>query len=199
LKLEQSFYLNADVCQVAQDLLGKVLFCKSDGVISGGMIVETEAYSEKEKACHAYNGRRTKRTSTLFERGGTSYVYLCYGMYHLFNVVTNVNGVAEAVLIRAVEPVQGVEYMVRRRNARRLTPQLTSGPGKLSIALGIGKEDNGLDLSGEKVWIEEWGISPSVTEFGQTTRVGVDYAGDDAQLPWRFILKGNPYISNKGK
>ena len=190
--LEPTFYQGEDVCQVARDLLGCTLNTNIDNIHCMATIVETEAYSERERACHAWNGRRTARTSTLFRAGGIAYVYLIYGMYELFNVVTNVEGIGEAVLVRAVEPVFNEEVMaVRRENPKGLY-QLSSGPGKLTRAMGIGRVHNELTLQGSTLWIEE-GIRTA--EIVETTRIGVDYAGEDAKLPWRYYLKDNPWVS----
>ena len=193
MKLEKSFYQSPDVCGVAMNLLGKVLYVRTETGVCAGMIVETEAYSYKERACHAFNNRRTARTETLFADGGTSYVYLCYGIHHLFNVVTNEQDVAEAVLIRALEPVMGIQQMKDRRNTDR-DEVLTSGPGKLSQAMGITLANNCDSLTGSDIWIEDAElILPK--EIISGPRIGVDYAGEDAQLPWRFGIKGNAYIS----
>ncbi len=193
IKLNESFYQRADVLEVAKDLLGKVLITEITGQRSAGMIVETEAYSYKEKACHAYMNRNTKRTKVLFENGGTSYVYLCYGIHKLFNVVTNVSGVAEAVLVRAVQPLLGEEMMVERRGTKRLRYDLTSGPGKLTSALGISMEHNQASLMGDSIWIENWNIEHE--EVVTSPRIGVAYAEEDALLPWRFNIADNPWVS----
>ena len=195
MKLERTFYTRDDVCEVAQDLLGKILCVSENGITSRGIIVETEAYSHIERACHAYNGRRTKRTETIFQEGGTSYVYLIYGIHKLFNVVTNVEGVAEAVLVRAVEPIEPIEIMERKRGGGKEKFSLTSGPGKLSIAMGIGMDHNNADLLGDQLWIEDKPLEPF--SIVSTTRIGVDYAGEDAYLPWRYYIDGNPWVSRK--
>ena len=197
MKLPGAFYLSNDVCSVARALLGKVLFTNLDGRITAGKIVETEAYSYKERACHAYGGRRTKRTETLFLEGPVSYVYLCYGMYHLFNVVTNVKDIAEAVLIRALEPCKSIDIMSERRKTTGNHYSLTSGPGKLSIAMGIDSSFNRKPLTGELIWIEDREIAVPFEEVVETTRVGVDYAGTDAELPWRYYIRGNKWVSRQ--
>ena len=196
-KLPKNYYLAEDVCEVARDLLGKELFTFSEGKTTSGIIVETEAYSYRERACHAYGNRRTSRTETLFLEGSISYVYLCYGMYNLFNVVTNADGVAEAVLVRALEPALSVDQMVRRRGHRESSRALTSGPGKLTIALGIDSTFNKEDLTGNRVWIEDAGMVIDTNAIVATERVGVDYAGDDARLPWRYYIKGNKWVSKQ--
>jgi DNA-3-methyladenine glycosylase len=195
-KLTIDFYQRKNVVKIARELLGKALFTNIDGVVTGGIIVETEAYSWKEKGCHAYNARKTERNAIMFEEGGHTYVYLCYGMHYLFNVVTNVKGVADAVLIRALEPISGIPEMTLRRGRISNPYQLTSGPGKLSKALGIQKNMNAKSLLENDIWIEE--ISTTRSTRGKivaSPRIGIDYAGDDAQLPWRFHLKDNRWVS----
>ena len=189
-----SFYLGNDVAGVARSLLGKVLLTRSSGKVTSGIIVETEAYSYREKGCHAYNGRITARNEVMFKQGGHAYVYLCYGIHHLFNVVTNVEGKADAVLIRALEPIEGVELMKHRMKVKAET-RLTSGPGKLTRALAIDRSLNGASLVKNKVWLEDQGQQIRLSEILSTARIGIDYAGPDAFLPWRFTLKDNPWIS----
>lgn len=192
MKLSQSFYLIDSVTEVAKQLLGKVLCTKINGSVLSGKIVETEAYSYKEKACHAYNSRHTKRTEVLFMEGGTAYVYLCYGIHNLFNVVTNREGVAEAVLIRALEPIDNISIMQENRNVLKNTA-LTSGPGKLSEAMGIDLNHNRQPLTSNDIWIEDRNLVTDHIE--ETPRIGVAYAMEDALLPWRFIEKGSPFVS----
>ena len=139
-KLKQSFYLNQNVIDVSRNLLGKVLVTNIDSNLTSGVIVETEAYAGiDDKASHAYNNKRTQRTETMYQKGGIAYVYLCYGMYYLFNVITNIEDVPHAVLIRAVEPLKGIDIMKDRRKIKGNKYNLTNGPGKLSIAFGIDK------------------------------------------------------------
>jgi DNA-3-methyladenine glycosylase len=195
MKLLPDFYQRRDVVKIARQLIGKGLFTNIDGVITGGMIVETEAYSWKEKGSHAYNGRRTQRNEVMFGEAGHTYVYLCYGMHHLFNVVTNVSGVADAVLIRALQPLSGIPEMTIRRGSSINRFHLTSGPGKLSRALGIDRRMNGKSLSDDEVWIEDLGNKIAPKNIVVTARIGIDYAEEDAALPWRFYLKDNPWIS----
>jgi DNA-3-methyladenine glycosylase len=195
-KLTNDFYQRTNVVKIARELLGKALFTNIDGVLTGGLIVETEAYSWKEKGCHAYNARKTDRNSIMFEEGGHTYVYLCYGMHYLFNVVTNVKGIADAVLIRALEPIAGIPEMSVRRGKIASPYQLTSGPGKLTKAMGIQRNLNGKLLTENEVWIEE--VSTTKYQRGQivaSPRIGIDYAGEDAKLPWRFHLKDNRWVS----
>lgn len=194
-KLTAEFYTNADVLSISKALLGKVLFTNIEGQVTGGIIVETEAYSHTEKACHAYNFKRTPRTEVMFMSGGTAYVYLCYGIHHLFNVVTNVAENPEAVLIRAVEPYYGTEQMLQRRNMPKQKSQLTAGPGSLSQALGITTRLNAQSLLEDQIWIADIGLEYADHDIIKSPRVGVSYAGADALLPWRFRVKGNPYTS----
>lgn len=195
-KLPYSFYQNPDVNGLAVQLLGKQLFTFIDGRLTGGTIVETEAYKGVEdKASHAHGGRFTPRTQTIYEAGGVSYVYLCYGIHHLFNVVTAPQGTPHAVLIRGLEPLEGLEVMLERRNMASLKPNLTAGPGALAKALGIDKALNAKDLLGEEIWIADNGIYYTEDQLVASPRVGVDYAGDHALLPWRYYVKGNKYVS----
>lgn len=195
MKLPESFYERPNVVKIARELLGKGLFTEISGVITGGMIVETEAYSWKEKGCHAYGGRMTVRNKIMFDKGGHAYVYLCYGMHNLFNVVTNKEGVADAVLIRALEPLKGVEEMKNRRGVLKNFYHLTSGPGKLTRALGIDRSFNGKFLLNHDVWIEDIGKNLNGKQIASTQRIGIDYAGEDAKLPWRFTINGNKWVS----
>ncbi len=177
-------------------LLGKVLFTKIDNIITAGIIVETEAYSGPEdKASHAYNNRRTQRTKTMYLQGGVGYVYLCYGMHHLFNVVTGSKEVPHAILIRAVEPLHGVEEMLKRRQMKVLKPSLTAGPGALSKALGITKVHDGCSLLQSPIWVEDHGICVSKKEIIASPRVGIDYAEEYKDMPWRFRLKNSIWTS----
>lgn len=196
MKLPLSYYSNQDVLFLAKDLLGKVLFTEINGNITAGIIVETEAYfGIQDKASHAYGGRRTDRTETLYSHGGISYVYLCYGIHHLFNVVTSVENDPHAVLIRAIEPLIGKEIMESRRNMPASKAAISSGPGSAAKALGIDRTFNQKELSGTEIWIENHHIQYSLDEIKSGPRVGVAYADEDALLPWRFWVKGNKYVS----
>ena len=194
MKLDEAFYQRKDVVTIAKELLGKVLFSKINLKTTGGIIVETEAYSFKEKGCHAYNNRMTERNKVMFKSGGHAYVYLCYGIHNLFNVVTNVEGKADAVLIRALEPIVGENYILRRMKSNSLK-RTTSGPGKLTRALGIDRELNGDHLLNDRVWIEDQGIKILKNCVIASPRIGIDYAGEDAGLLWRFTIKENEWIS----
>ncbi|KPE51034.1 DNA-3-methyladenine glycosylase [Chryseobacterium indologenes] len=200
MKLPLSYYTNQDVIFLAQNLLGKVLFTEINGEITAGIIVETEAYSGiQDKASHAYGGRRTDRTETLYSPGGVSYVYLCYGIHHLFNVVTSVENDPHAVLIRAVEPLIGKEIMESRRKMPTTKAAISSGPGSAAKALGIDKSFNKKDLDGNEIWIEDQGITYNPDEIATGLRIGVAYAQEDALLPWRFFVKNNKYVSKPNK
>lgn len=195
-KLPLSFYTRSDVVEVARDLIGKYLFTHIDGVLAGGRIVETEAYrGENDLACHANGGRRTPRTEIMYHEGGVAYVYLIYGLYVLFNVITNGEGKADAVLIRAIEPVAGIPEMLHRRHHARLSPKLTAGPGVLTRALGIRTSHYGTPLTGNLIWLEDWHELVPEQELIVSPRVGVGYAGPDALHPWRFRLRNNPWTS----
>jgi DNA-3-methyladenine glycosylase len=198
-KLPLAFYQQEDVVSVAKQLLGKLLFTNIDGVITGGMITETEAYDGiVDKACHAYGGRNTNRTATLYLSGGVTYVYLCYGIHHLLNVVSGKEGNPQAVLIRAIEPTQGIETMLLRRKMEKLAPRITAGPGALSQALGIAKQLNAKDLSANEIWIEDF-ANYKDQEIVATTRIGVAYAQEHALWPFRFYVKGNKFVSKPNK
>lgn len=192
MKLQSSFYKSNDVVYLAKQLLGKSLKTNIDGVLTGGIITETEAYAGiTDRASHAYGGRRTSRTEVMFHEGGLSYVYLCYGVHFLFNVVTGEEGIPHAVLIRAISPIIGIDEILKRRKKSKLKKDVTDGPGKLTKALGISLKQNGSNLEGDTVWIEESGLEITETDILISKRIGVDYAGEDANLPYRFQLAPN--------
>ena len=198
MKLSKDFYTRPNVVELAQELIGKYLYTNIDGILTGGMIVETEAYAgENDQACHAHLSRRTKRTEIMYQEGGVAYVYLVYGIYYLFNIITNEKDKADAVLVRAIEPETGIEEMLLRRNMAAVNPNLTAGPGVMSIAMGINKKLYGADLTGNTVWLEDKGIQFPSEDIAAGPRIGIDYAGEDAKLPWRFWLKGNKWVSKK--
>ncbi len=198
-KLEESFYTGDDVVAISRLLLGKVLCSKVDGRTTKAIITETEAYAGVEdRASHAYGGRRTKRTEPMFGPGGRAYVYLCYGIHHLFNVVTNREDVPHAILVRAGAPLDGVDAMLERRGKRRLDKTLLAGPGSLSQALGIRTELSGTSLQGETLWIEDQGIAVTRRMIDIGPRVGIDYAGGDAHRPYRFVVDPNALVAGQG-
>jgi len=194
-KLPREFYTRSDVLAVARDLLGKKLVVPGrNGQRVSGIIVETEAYrGPEDRASHAWNGRRTQRTETMYGPGGTAYVYFVYGMYNQFNVVTNVADIPHAILVRAIEPSEGMEVMRRRRRGRS-ERELTSGPGRLCLAMGIDRKLDKADLLGDRVWIEE-GISISPRQIARGPRIGIDYAEKWIDKPWRFWVRDNSFVS----
>jgi DNA-3-methyladenine glycosylase len=197
-KLNISFYQRRDVVQIAKELLGKILVTTWKGIVTSGRIVECEAYAGViDKASHAWGGRRTTRNEIMYGEGGYAYVYLCYGIHHLFNVVTNSKEIPHAILIRGLEPLEGIEKMLRRANKKKLDSTLTRGPGNVSKALGISTKHTGTSLLGEKIFLADDGAKLSRDAIAASPRIGVDYAGKDALLPYRFYIKGNPFVSGK--
>lgn len=196
-KLNASFYRRDTVTHIARELLGKVICTRVDDQLTSGIITETEAYrGRNDRACHANEGCRTERTETMYRSGGVAYVYLCYGIHHLFNVVTNVEDHADAVLIRAIEPVDGIQTMLRRRNKNKVSPALTAGPGRLTQALGIKTNTHdGIGLAGDTLWVEDRDISFSDNSIATSPRIGVDYAGEHAKREWRYFVDGSRWVS----
>ena len=196
IKVDKSWFLHGDVVGLGKQLLGKVLCTNFNHQLTKGIIVEVESYCGRgDKASHANNQKMTNRNKIMFEEGGRAYVYLCYGIHHLFNVVTNKKGLADAILVRAIEPVEGVSIMMERRKMNIIEKRLTSGPGVLSQALGITIHNNSETLTGDHLWIENGQRIPN-EKIVETTRIGVDYAGEDALKPWRFYIKENKWVSN---
>ncbi|HYK43852.1 MAG TPA: DNA-3-methyladenine glycosylase [Parafilimonas sp.] len=194
--LSASFYTRHDVVQIAKDLLGKVIVTYFDDQLTVARIVETEAYQGiTDKASHAHNNRRTRRTEIMYAAGGAAYVYLCYGIHHLFNVVTNVQDVPHAVLIRAAEPLAGIQIMLQRTGKKIADHTLTRGPGNVSKALGIYTHHTGTDLKSENFFIAKDSLRLKPHRIVESTRIGVAYAAEDALLPYRFFIKDNPYVS----
>jgi len=199
MRLGDSFYRRSDLLNVALELLGKKLVVREkDDSLSAGIIVETEAYNGiHDRACHAFNGRRTARTETMYQAGGIAYVYKTYGIHDLINIVTGGEGHPTVILLRAIEPLMGIEKMLERR---RLTNpndyRLTAGPGMLTQALGITLADNGTDLQqGNRIWLEETDYHYTSEQIITSPRVGVAYAGADAFLPYRFRIKDHRWVS----
>lgn len=189
-KLTELFYTRKDVVKISKELLGKVLCSCIDGLLTEAVIVETEAYAgATDRASHAYGGRRTKRTEVMFRQGGHAYIYLCYGMYSLFNVVTNTEGTPHAVLIRGALPLSGIDIMLQRTGKHNVDKNFLIGPGKLAKALGLHFSLTGTPLSGDLIWIEDRGITVPAKNISATPRIGVDYAGEDALLPYRFVAE----------
>ena len=192
-KTPLAFFQQDDVVQLAKALLGKILMTNIEGRPTGGIIVETEAYAgAADKASHAYNNRRTQRTEPMFAAGGITYIYLCYGVHHLLNIVTGKKDVPHAILIRALEPTRGVATMLLRRKQTKPSPALTAGPGSLAQALGLTLKHNSLQLDSNAIWLEEAPLCGSILA---SPRVGVGYAGEDAKNPWRFRIKDNKWTS----
>ncbi len=188
--------MGKDVLYIARELLGKIIVTNIDDIHTSARIVETEAYiAITDKASHSYNGRRTNRNEHMYATGGISYVYICYGMHHLFNVVTNEKEIPDAVLIRGAEPVNGIDAMLKRTGKRKLDNTLTRGPGNMSRALGISKIHSGIDLRGREIFLADDGFVLSANDIGASKRIGIDGAGEDALLPYRFYIKGNKYVS----
>lgn len=200
MKLSIEFYQSKEVVEIARSLLGKYLFTNINGEISGGYIVETEAYNGIiDKASHAFGNRLTNRTKTMYEAGGMAYVYLCYGIHEMLNVVTSVEGEPHAVLIRAVNPTEGLELMLERRKMASIKNNITAGPGSVAKALGVSRKMNGLSFQGDEIWIEDRGLVFPDDQIAAVPRVGVAYAKEDALLPYRFYVKGNPFVSKPNR
>jgi DNA-3-methyladenine glycosylase len=200
MKLPESYYQRDDVVAISRDLLGKYLLTCIDGITTGGYIVETEAYNGAiDKASHAFGNKQTPRTQTMFMPGGISYVYLCYGIHEMFNIVTSVEGTPHAILIRAINPTEGLELMQLRRNMPVVKPNITAGPGSVAKALGITRKINAVSLQSDTIWIEDSGLSFPDNEIAAVPRIGVSYAAEDALLPYRFYVKGNIYVSKPNK
>lgn len=192
------FFHRPDVTEIASDLIGKILVSQIGGTPTAGIIVETEAYAGTgDRACHANNKKRTPRTETMFLEGGHAYVYLCYGMHHLFNVVTNVQGEPDAVLVRALQPIEGIEVMAQRRKISGRPFKISRGPACLSQAMGINKSHNAIHLvSSGIITIGNSPVWNQPFEIQSSTRIGVEYAGSDAEKPWRYFAKDNPWVSH---
>lgn len=195
-KIPLSFFSRKDVVQIARELIGKIVVTKLDGVLTSGRIVETEAYvAFTDKASHAFAGRRTPKNDHMYEAPGTAYIYICYGMHHMLNVVTNKAGVPDAVLIRAVAPIDGVEKMVERTGKKNLDPTITRGPGNVGKALGVFKHHSGASFLNDDIYLLDDDFKIGNSEIGISKRIGVESAGADALLPYRFYVKGNKYVS----
>ncbi|BAU54569.1 DNA-3-methyladenine glycosylase [Mucilaginibacter gotjawali] len=200
MKLPESYYHSDDVAGLSKDLLGKYIYTCIDGLKTGGYIVETEAYNGiVDKASHAYGNRKTPRTQTMFMPGGIAYVYLCYGIHEMFNIVTSAEGQPHAILIRAINPTEGVDIMLHRRNMLTVKPNITSGPGSVAKALGISRKINAFSLQSNEIWLEDDGLTFPDEIIASVPRIGVSYAAEDALLPYRFYVKGNPYVSKPNK
>jgi DNA-3-methyladenine glycosylase len=197
-KLTIEFYNRDNVVQIAKDLLGKILVTNFENVKTSGRIVEAEAYAGiNDKASHAFGGRRTLRNEHMYAQAATAYIYVCYGIHQMFNVVTNNPGIPDAILIRAVEPIEGVEKMLGRTGKVTADYTLTKGPGNVGKAFGFNKIFSGYDLTGDLIFITDDGCLYPDEHIASSSRIGVAYAGADALLPYRFYLKGNKYVSGR--
>ncbi|MCS6917531.1 MAG: DNA-3-methyladenine glycosylase [Chitinophagales bacterium] len=197
-KLPRRFYLHDEVTELARQLLGKVLVTRLNGQRTAGIITETEAYAGiDDSASHAYCGHRTPRNEVMYWIGGTAYVYINYGLHHLFNVVTNREGIPHAVLIRSIEPVEGLERMLERRGKKEVSYSLTTGPGNAARALGITKDLNGMDLLGSILWIEDRGLVVPAEAIAVTPRIGIDGCGKDRLKPYRFFIRNSRWVSGQ--
>src|SRR5690348_6141417 len=197
-KLPLSFYTRKDVITIARELIGKILVTNFDGKVTSGMIVETEAYiAFTDKASHSFGGRRTQRNEHMYADAGTAYVYICYGLHHMMNVVTNKKNIPDAVLIRAVEPIDGIEIMLQRTGKKIPDATLTRGPGNVGKAMGIFKKHSGKYLLRNEIYITYGNTAIENSPIDVSKRIGVEGAGKDALLPYRFYLKGNKYVSGK--
>lgn len=191
-----SFYQSEDVIALGKDLLGKVIYTHLDGTTTSGVIVETESYKGPEdKASHAYAGRRTQRNEVMYAMGGCAYIYKCYGIHNLLNIVTNQKEIPHAILIRAIEPLEGIPAMLNRRRKDKVDRRLTGGPGVVSQALGLSLKHNGLALNSREIWLEDHHIRYSEAQIVASPRVGIDYAEEYRHTPWRFRVRNNGYTS----
>ena len=196
-KLPVQFYDRPDVVLIARELVGKIIVTNFDGVITSGRIVETEAYiGLLDKASHSFGGRRTARNEHMYAAPGTAYVYICYGMHHLFNVVTNNKNIPDAVLIRALDPLLGIDMMLHRTGKKILNNTLTRGPGNAAKALGISKNHSGINLLKKEIFIADDGYKLNDNLIGSSRRIGVESSGESALLPYRFYIKGNRFVSS---
>jgi len=197
-KLAIDFYKRKNVVLIARDLLGKIIITNFDGIVTSGRIVETEAYiGITDKASHAYDGKRTARNEHMYAQAATAYVYICYGIHQMFNIVTNKKEIPDAVLIRAIEPLEGIETMLTRTGKKKLDSTLTKGPGNVGKALGICKIHSGINLLDDAIYLASDKYTIDEKQIGSSKRIGVDYAGADALLPYRFYVKGNKCVSGK--
>ena len=196
MNLPQTFYQRNDVVLIANELIGKYLYTNIDGVVTGGIIVETEAYNGSEdRGSHAFNNKRTPRNQMMYRAGGVVYMYICYGIHDMLNIVTGTQDSSHAVLIRAIEPLTGIETMRERRNLFMDDNRLCQGPGALGKALGLNKVHNGIDLQGDVIWIEDEGLSFTEDKVKAAPRVGMNFEGPYKTIPWRFYLKENKFVS----
>lgn len=195
-KLSADFYKQDDTLLIARQLLGKKLCTSIDGIFTSGLIVETEAYrGPDDLGSHAYNNKRTSRNDIMYAEGGVAYMYICYGIHDMLNFVTGKEGSSHAVLIRALQPLDGMEHMVERRGIQDIK-RLCKGPGALARAMGLNKTHNGMSLQSKVIWVEDFPDIP-YDNILETARVGLNIQGAYRDIPWRFYIKGNQFISRK--
>jgi DNA-3-methyladenine glycosylase len=199
MKLQKEFYTREDTLIIARELLGKYVYTNFEGTLTGGIIVETEAYiGPHDAGSHAFNGRRTPRNETMYAEGGVTYMYICYGIHDMLNIVTGPTGSSHAILIRAIEPTDGIAAMQQRRGNVPLK-RLATGPGALAKALGLKKHHDAYDLSSSEIWIEDKGLIIPEEKIKATGRVGLGCKDPYLTIPWRFIVDGNPFVSKGPK
>lgn len=197
-RLPRSFYDRTDVLLITKELIGKVVRTNINGEITSGRIVEAEAYAGvTDRASHAFNGRRTAKNEQMYSPAGTVYMYICYGMHMMLNIVTNKKDVPDAILVRALEPLEGVDVMLARTGKSSLDYTLTKGPGKVAKALGLSKLQSGLEFGAEAIDLLDDGFRLDEEAIGTSKRIGVDSAGEAAEYPYRYYLKGNKYVSSR--
>jgi len=190
VKIPLSYYQSNDVVSLARDLIGKTIFTNLNGHLTGGIISETEAYAGKnDKASHAYNGRRTNRNEVMYQLGGVCYIYLCYGIHNLFNIVTGEKENPQAILIRGIIPTVGCDHILARTGKSHQQQSVTNGPGRVSKALGINRLHNGHSVNGSLIWLEKQQITLNNYQLENGPRIGIDYAEEDAKLLYRFVLR----------
>lgn len=195
-KLPLEFYRQEDVVSIARQLLGKHVYSLIDGKLTGGIIVETEAYrGPDDRGSHAHNNRRTPRNEMMYSAGGVAYMYICYGIHDMLNIVTGTDGMSHAALIRAIEPTEGLDTMRIRRGINDQDRRLCQGPGALAKALGLTKLHNGADLQGDAIWLSDEGTIYNDDQVVASARIGMNFDGPYKTIPWRFYVKGNPFVS----
>lgn len=198
-KLPGIFFDRDDVVQIARDLLGKLVITAINGELTGGRIVETEAYvGITDKASHSFGGRRTPKNEHMYSAAATSYIYICYGMHQMLNIVTNKKDIPDAILIRAIQPEIGIDIMERRTGKEPGDHTITKGPGNVGKALGLTKINSGISLLNGEIRIykdDESELRPA--SIGTSKRIGVESAGADGLLPYRFYIKGNKFVSGR--
>jgi DNA-3-methyladenine glycosylase len=196
MKLPKSFYQRDDTLAIAKELIGKLLITNIAGELTGGLIIETEAYMGPiDRGSHAFNNKRTPRNDTMYSEGGQVYMYICYGIHDMLNIVTGKEGSPHAILIRAIQPTIGWDIIKRRRNLYNQDYRLCQGPGSLAKSLALTKVHNGLDLNGDIIWVEDTHSAYPDKDIIAAARVGMNFEGPYKNIPWRFLVKNNKYVS----